>query len=1096
MNASIEFTTASAGSGKTYRLVEIVFEAIKSGDARPQGIVATTFTVAAANELRERLAAKFHEADRHQDAVLLRSGMIGTVHGICLDLLTRFSLQAGLSPEVTVLDDTQSQILLSRAFDSILSEDVEHSLYQLSTRLSQRNARTNTHLFHAVIPKIVADARSNDIDPVDLPSVGTASWDEMKTALPAPTADDLDQVLDAAIAGALQLLDHNSTVGVIQKYVHLLQRSARDLKSNKLTWADWNKLGTESPGRAAANLAIAQPVQQIASRLGEHPRFHQDHESYLSLLFQTARNLAEKFGNLKTESGTADFADLEKETLDLVTHSDEVLSILTDEIDLLVVDEFQDTSPIQLALFSRLAECAKRVVWVGDVKQAIYGFRGADPELIISAVAGAKKVGTLDRSWRSAPDLIHFVNELFSKPFADRLDLPREEVALTAHRKTHPDAPPALRIANITTGESYMNGNLIRLNNQQRPSAIADAVQEFLNSGEVIIDRASVTLDDPTGSLRPVTARDIAVLVRTRKRADALANELRTRGIDVSLSTAGLLATPECQLALACLRVLVDSRDSLATAEVIALEAQHPPEIWLSDRLTYLRKRNELAADESLPAWGADGAVASPSLTSLHAVRDRPHLTTLSPLALYDLAHGAADVPRLVSAWGPTQQRAEQRLANLSRLREFIHEYQSSAHTTGAPVTLNGLFAWFKDLADDYGTNEARDKRPIDPEIDAIHVGTYHGAKGLEWPVVFATDLDTDSRSRLFSLRPHSNAVHLDIANPLADRSLRLWLHPFGKSKAALLDTLYASQSGQESEESALCEDLRLLYVGLTRARDTLVLVHDPATNPSWLAIANTHDFLTTETNTATLGEAVLPLKITTHTYEPLLTTPEPTATIKVPTRAQTQTPRLPLVIIPSSIEPIPGATVTETIVFGHALDIPGNINARDYGDAMHRIIAAEIQNPNHPDREARATRLLTHWSLDTVLSAKTVLACIDHYRRWVEETFRPSTHHIEVPFTHTSAEGQQSTGFIDHLLHTPEGHVILDHKIFTGKKSNWKSKAHSYSGQLGLYQDVVHANHPDNPPPATWIHLVAAGASLKIETSNHSPNNNLSRVQ
>ncbi len=438
MNPAIEFTTASAGSGKTYRLVEIVSEAIETNKARPQGIVATTFTVAAANELRERLAARFFKAGRHQDAVLLRSGMIGTVHGICFDLLGRFALQAGLSPEVTILDDTQSRILLSRAFDAILAEDDEKVLYQLSSRLSQTDAQTGTHFYRSVIPDIVANARTNDIAPATLPSIGTASWQEMKSALPEPTSDDLDADLATAIQSVLRELDPNSTVGVIQTYIELLQQSARSLTNNKLTWADWNKLSTASPGTGKANAHIAPPVQEVASRLGEHPRFHQDLEDYLTILFKTAQHLAEKFGDLKRESGAADFADLEKEALDLLTHSEEVRSILTDEIDLLVVDEFQDTSPIQLALFSRLAECAKRVVWVGDVKQAIYGFRGADPELIISAVAGAEKAGTLGQSWRSSPDLVKFVNELFAKPFEEHLGLPSEEVTLTPHRETHP----------------------------------------------------------------------------------------------------------------------------------------------------------------------------------------------------------------------------------------------------------------------------------------------------------------------------------------------------------------------------------------------------------------------------------------------------------------------------------------------------------------------------------------------------------------------------------------------------------------------------------------------------------------------------------
>ena len=1080
MNAAIEFTTASAGSGKTFRLVEIVAEAIEDGSARPQGIVATTFTVAAANELRERLAAKFYEAGHYQDAVLLGSGMIGTVHGICLDLLSRFSLQAGISPEVTILDDTQSQILLSRAFDTILSGDEEKCLYQLSTRLAQTDAQTGTHHYRRAIPKIVADARSNDIDPVALPAMGVASWQEMKAALPAPTSEDLDAALAAAIKGALQEIDPSSTVGVVQTYRQLLLQSARSLKNEKLGWADWNKLSTASPGSGKANAHIAPPVQEIASRLGEHPRFHEDHEAYLTLLFKTARHLADQFGVLKLESGAADFADLEKEALDLLTHSEEVRSILTDEIDLLVVDEFQDTSPIQLALFSRLAECAKRVVWVGDVKQAIYGFRGADPELIISAVAGAEKAGTLGKSWRSTPDLVQLVNELFAKAFEEHLGLPREEVTLTAHRQTHPDALPSLRIAKVTSGECTQKGEPKRLKNEHRHSATADAIQAFLTSGERVIDKASVTLANPAGTLRPVTARDIAVLVRTGDHAKALASELRARGIDVSLSTPGLLATPECQLALACLRVLVDPRDSLATAEVIALEAQHSPETWLSDRLSYLQKRDALATGETPPDWGINGAIASPSINSLLSTRGQHHLTTLSPLALYDLAHSAADVPRLTSAWGPTQQRTEQRLANLSRLREFIHEYQNTAHSTGAPVTLNGLFGWLTDLADDYGTNEALDKGPIDPEIDAVHIGTYHGAKGLEWPVVFATDLDTDTRTRLFSLRPHSDVMTLDLANPLVGRSLRLWVHPFGKSKAVLLERLHASPTGKQAHSTALSEDLRLLYVGLTRARDTLVLVHDPATSPSWLDLADTQDLLAKQ-GAFTLGEATIPCSVTSQTYEPLLSTPGVTASIQVPIRARIRTPRPERLITPSSREPIADAAVLESLEFGQALDIPSTINARDYGDAMHRIIAAEIQNPGHLDRISRATRLLAHWGLEKHLTPEQVLTTIDAYRQWIEDKFSPTRQLIEVPFSHTTPAGQQATGFIDHLLLTSSGPVILDHKIYPGPKSNWEQTALSYSGQLNLYQQVVSAKYSDGPAADCWIHLVSSGAAVRV---------------
>ena len=1085
MNPHIEFTSASAGSGKTHQLVKIVYEEIIDGPARPEGIVATTFTVAAANELRERLSKKFHESNHHDEATLIRSGMIGTVHSICLDLLTRFSLQAGISPEITVLDDNQSQELLSQAFDVILTGDDVLELYRLSTRLSQSDAQSSIHNFHSVIPSIVANARSNDIDPDDLPKMGKESWEEMKSVFPAPSSDSLDRNLIKEIKRALNELRPKATTKVVQNYCDFLQSCSRALAKNDLSWSNWNKLATTTPGSARGNVEIAGPVQEAASRLDEHPRFHTDIETYLRLLFKTARNLAQSFGKLKHERGVADFADLEKEALDLLTESEEVRTILRDEIDLLVVDEFQDTSPIQVALFSRLAECATRVVWVGDIKQSIYGFRGSDPNLILSAVDSAKKTPPLRQSWRSVPDLVHFVNEIFAKPFEDSLGLTEEEVTLKPHRKTHRKASPALRITKITKGDQNQKGELKRTKLEHRIAATADAIGAFLSSDEKVVDKDSVTKEDPLGSLRPVTPRDLGVLVRTGADGSALANELRARGIEVSLCTSGLLASPECQLALACLRVLVDPhRDSLASAEIIALEAHHAPESWLRDRLQYLNEKAHSPARDFPAAWGRTGEISSPSIAAILTARDEEELNTRSPLDLYDIAHTAADVPSITSAWGPTQQRAEQRFANLSRLRELVEEYQDTVHSSGAPATVNGLFAWFTDLADDFGNKIARDKRPVDPEIDAVYIGTYHGAKGLEWPVVFACNLDCDTRSRLFTLRQQNEFKNqkLDFTKPLAGRNLRLWIDPFGKSRSPLREAFEASPIGQRSEENARAEDLRLLYVGFTRARDILVMVHDPAMNPQWLNLTSSYEVLTAEGSFLPLGNQRFPLSVSTQIYEPFLAPPLPAQTIQIPVRAASQTSRPPLLITPSSRVQFAGASVADTINFGSPLKISSEVNARDFGDAMHRIIASEIQNPDHSDRQNRANRLLSHWGLQEFFETEEILKSVDRYRQWIKDTFNPKKQLIEVPFSHTTFEGQQATGFIDHLVMTADGPIIIDHKTYPGPKETWNETSLSYSGQLALYRDVVSATFPEKNDPKCWVHLVSHGVSLNVE--------------
>jgi ATP-dependent exoDNAse (exonuclease V) beta subunit len=120
---------------------------------------------------------------------------------------------------------------------------------------------------------------------------------------------------------------------------------------------------------------------------------------------------------------------------------------------------------------------------------------------------------------------------------------------------------------------------------------------------------------------------------------------------------------------------------------------------------------------------------------------------------------------------------------------------------------------------------------------------------------------------------------------------------------------------------------------------------------------------------------------------------------------------------------------------------------------------------------------------LDQQFSAEQALATCDAYRSWIEQTFSPINQLVEVPFSHITAEGQQITGFIDHLIITDKGPVIIDHKSYQGKMSAYPDKATSYSGQLSLYQKVVEASYPDSPSPSTWIHFITTGSAIQVSS-------------
>ncbi len=393
---------------------------------------------------------------------------------------------------------------------------------------------------------------------------------------------------------------------------------------------------------------------EVAQNYDRHPQLHGDIGEWTKRLFDLASRALANYQNLKDERGLMDFVDQEQQLLKLLDLP-QVTSSITQELDILLVDEFQDTSPIQLALFLKLAEMAGECIWVGDIKQAIYGFRGTDPQLMNAVVGELKRSGIpvdiLPSSWRSRPALVELANALFVPAFSEYLN--EEQVRLKPERKE--------MLADVPLQFWDWEGS----NEEKRAASLAKGVTDLLKSGVQIVDKE-------TNMPRAIQPGDIAILSRMNSKAVKYAQALSTRGQSVTLEQPGLLETPEVHLAMACLRYLVDQNDSLACAEIIALKTSDSPEIWLEKRLQYL------AEEHPAWRWGIEGQFQEPALVALHTIRDR--LQFLSPTEALDEALIAADIRRDAIAWGPTRGRSKQRLANLETLRGYAADYEDDCH--------------------------------------------------------------------------------------------------------------------------------------------------------------------------------------------------------------------------------------------------------------------------------------------------------------------------------------------------------------------------------------------------------------------------------
>mgnify|MGYP000865332562 CR=1 FL=1 len=428
---NVEIISASAGTGKTYTLAELLLEAITSGEARPEAIVATTFTNKAAAELRERVRRRLLKAGLVDEARRLGAARIGTVNGICGQLVGEFAFELGLPPDLRVLDETEAEMELRRALSSVLGGGRALELVELKGRMDCLEWEKD-------VEKVIGRARENHVEPDALRACAGRSIVTFDELLCAPA----DEVSAAKLCGELRnaittFLDRLPSLGDTTKTT---AKVADDCKaalnsldhSGTLSWHQWQSLTGAGPG--AKSREAFEPVRTIAARHARSAGLRADSHAAINAVFGLAADALDAYAGHKANMGAIDFVDQEVFALE-VLRSPALTARLSGSIDLVLVDEFQDTSPIQLAIFLALADLSPRNVWVGDQKQAIFGFRGTDPALMdaaIKALLGGTEPKTLDVSYRSSRELVALTSDVFVEPFAAR-GIPEARVRVGAN---------------------------------------------------------------------------------------------------------------------------------------------------------------------------------------------------------------------------------------------------------------------------------------------------------------------------------------------------------------------------------------------------------------------------------------------------------------------------------------------------------------------------------------------------------------------------------------------------------------------------------------------------------------------------------------
>ena len=551
------------------------------------------------------------------------------------------------------------------------------------------------------------------------------------------------------------------------------------------------------------------------------------------------------------------------------------------------------------------------------------------------------------------------------------------------------------------------------------------------------------------GGTRPARGSDIAILCRGNDQVETLAHALTALGVRVAVARGGLLGQAEVELALAALRWVADATDLLAAAELARLSSDG--DCWFEAAFA---AENGAAIEACIP-------FAEP----LRSLRDRaPQLT---PAEMLDAVLHVPGLLTQIARWGT----AEQRLHNLEALRALVDTYQDEQRAERQAATLNGLCRWLLDQKDA--------EQPQSSHPEAVQILTYHGAKGLEWPIVLLSELESDAKGSPFRLFAE-NAAAPDWRAPLSGRVLHYWPWPYGEQERDVGLDAAAAASGQGVNALAAerLERIRLLYVGMTRARDYLIfaLTGKPTL---WL------DELRNDANEPLLQCGRDTVRTGAQTFAARGLAPQPPAPTdgvpRTPEFARTSTAFIeypPLRLRPSASAFDGAVDVVERHRLGDRLSLVGDPDMRAIGEACHRFFASDDPAELGEVRLARAEAMLKRWSAPQLAPADLV-ASSDRLHAFVSGRFGNAPSLREWP-VHAVEGTQVIAGRIDLLIDIPDGFVVIDHKSFPGTIEVEGERLHAFAGQAGLYARALE-RVTGRACREYWLHQPIAALMTKV---------------
>lgn len=826
--------SAAAGSGKTKVLVDRLMGYIldPTDPANIDDFLIITYTKAAASELRGKITAKLSELiansgnNKHLQKQMQRIYLakISTVHGFCTDILRQYAYRLEVSADFRVADEGECLELQLKALEQVLNTayDTASENPDFCAFIDSQGLGRDDRQIPEIVLKVYNSARCHLNPEQWLQWCASGETQALRDAGQTPWGqyliEDLQQYLALQIDAMNRCADACSQVDGMEKPTALLRSTIAQLQAlyDCKTWDEIvsNKgidFGRLTFPKNCSDLQLTEQIKAVRSACKEGiakrlRSFTDDSSQILDDIRRSAsaaRGLVglvlaftQNYSRLKTNRGILDFSDLEHMTLDLLLGKQRSgVTAIAGEIGAdfreIMVDEYQDSNEIQDAIFGALTQKRQNCFMVGDVKQSIYQFRLADPSIFIekyntyspadSAKAGEGRKVLLSHNFRSSGGVISAVNDVFSQcmsPVVGGLHYGQEEMLREGISHIPLDEPEVSLYGIDVEKDTYA----------EEAAFVADQICSLLDGTHTVRNG---------DTLRPILPEDIVILLRSPGSVGGeFQYALQARGIRCTTGDpTDLLQTEEIAAVRSILQIINNPLQDIPLVAALTT----PVFGFTAEDLAKLRSadRHASASMYSLICSTPDEK-CSAFVETLNKLR-----TAAKLLSSTQLLAAVYTETKLLTTYSAMPDGGI-KLDNLQTFFQIISDYETSG-----PKELCSVLQYL-DVAEERGLGTPGAQQ----DKGAVTIMSIHKSKGLEFPVVFLCGL-----SRSFN----QESAHAQV---LCDKDLGLGLGCVDGKLRVRYPTIAKRAIRAKIMQSSISEEMRVLYVAMTRARDRLIMTY------------------------------------------------------------------------------------------------------------------------------------------------------------------------------------------------------------------------------------------------------------------------------